>query len=56
MRIGSDYFEVHHLSDGTEVRLRLLRASDRGKIAAGFRRLSPESRYRRFFSPMPRAL
>ena len=26
MRIGSDYFEVHRLSDGTEVRLRLLRA------------------------------
>ena len=54
MRIGSDYFEVHRLPDGTEVRLRLLRASDRGKIAAGFRRLSPQSRYRRFFSPMPR--
>jgi len=54
MRIGSDYFEVHRLSDGTEVRLRLLRASDRGKLAAGFRRLSPESRYRRFFSPMPK--
>jgi len=54
MRIDSGYCEVHRLSDGTEVRLRLLRASDRGKLAAGFRRLSAESRYRRFFSPMPK--
>jgi len=54
MRIGSDYFEIHRLSDGTDVRLRLLRASDRDKLAAGFRRLSPQSRYRRFFSPMPK--
>ena len=54
MRIDPGYSELHRLSDGTEVRLRLLRASDRGKFAAGFRRLSPESRYRRFFSPMPR--
>ena len=54
MRIDSGYCEVHRLSDGTEVRLRLLRASDRSKLAAGFRRLSAESRYRRFFSPMPK--
>jgi GNAT superfamily N-acetyltransferase len=54
MRIDPGYSELHRLSDGTEVRLRLLRASDRGKLAAGFRRLSPESRYRRFFSPMPK--
>jgi len=53
MRIDPGYSELHRLSDGTEVRLRLLRASDRGKFAAGFRRLSPESRYRRFFSLMP---
>jgi GNAT superfamily N-acetyltransferase len=33
--------------------VRLLRPSDREKLVAGFRRLSPQSRYRRFFSPMP---
>jgi GNAT superfamily N-acetyltransferase len=54
MRIDPAFSAVHRLSDGTEVRVRLLRPSDRGKIAAGFRRLSPQSRYRRFFSPMPR--
>ncbi len=54
MRIDPGYSEVHRLTDGTEVRLRLLRAADREKLVAGFRRLSPQSRYRRFFSPMPR--
>jgi RimJ/RimL family protein N-acetyltransferase len=54
MRIDASYSPVHRLSDGTEVRLRLLHPSDRDKLAAGFRRLSPQSRYRRFFSPMPR--
>lgn len=54
MRIDPAYFAVHRLSDGTEVRVRLLQASDRDKLVAGFRRLSPQSRYRRFFSPMPK--
>ncbi len=54
MRIDPAYSAVHRLSDGTEVRLRLLHASDRDKLVAGFRRLSPQSRYRRFFSPMPK--
>jgi L-amino acid N-acyltransferase YncA len=54
MRIDPGYSEIHRLADGTEVRLRLLRASDRDRIAAGFHRLSAESRYRRFFSPMPK--
>ena len=54
MRIDPGYSEVHRLTDGTEVRLRLLHAADREKLVAGFRRLSPQSRYRRFFSPMPR--
>ena len=36
------------------MRLRLLRPSDRDALLAGFQRLSPESRYRRFLSPTPR--
>jgi GNAT superfamily N-acetyltransferase len=54
MRIDPAYSAVHRLADGTEVRVRLQRASDRDKLVAGFRRLSPQSRYRRFFSPMPK--
>ena len=39
---------------GTEVRLRLLSPADREKLLAAFDRLSPESRYRRFFTVTPR--
>jgi len=42
------------LPDGTELLVRQLRASDKGLLAAGFERLSPESRYRRFFRPLDR--
>ena len=45
---------VHRLKDGTNVHLRLLRPSDGERLVAGFNELSPESRYRRFFSPMPK--
>ena len=45
---------VHALHDGTLVRLRHLGPGDADELRAGFERLSPESRYRRFFSPMPR--
>lgn len=45
---------VHALHDGTLVRLRHLGPGDADELRAGFARLSPESRYRRFFSPMPR--
>ena len=34
--------------------LRPIEAADRDGAAEGFERLSPESRYRRFFAPMPR--
>ena len=44
---------LRRLADGTLVRLRLLRPSDREKLLAGFERLSFESRYWRFFTPMP---
>jgi GNAT superfamily N-acetyltransferase len=32
--------------------VRQIRPEDKGAIAAGFERLSPESRYRRFFAPL----
>lgn len=41
------------LPDGSAVTLRPIAASDREALRAGFDRLSPESRYRRFFTPMP---
>lgn len=45
---------VHSLRDGTLVRLRHLGPADADELRAGFSQLSPESRYRRFFSPVPR--
>src|SRR5437764_8435288 len=54
MRFTGDYSSTHRLADGTPVRLRLLRRADREKLVAAFDRLSPESRYRRFFTAMPR--
>jgi GNAT superfamily N-acetyltransferase len=41
------------LRDGSRVRLRQGRSSDRELLLRGFERLSPESRYRRFLAPMP---
>jgi GNAT superfamily N-acetyltransferase len=54
MRVTADYCATHRLADGTEVRLRLLGRADREKLLAAFDRLSPDSRYRRFFTAMPR--
>src|SRR5207245_10374104 len=54
MRFTGDYSSTHRLVDGTPVRRRLLRRADREKLVAAFDRLSPESRYRRFFTAMPR--
>jgi GNAT superfamily N-acetyltransferase len=45
-----DEESIHRLADGTPVRTRSLRPEDREKLRNGFARLSPESRYRRFFS------
>jgi RimJ/RimL family protein N-acetyltransferase len=45
---------VHSLRDGTVLRLRPLVPADADELRAGFARLSPESRYLRFFSPVPR--
>jgi GNAT superfamily N-acetyltransferase/nucleotide-binding universal stress UspA family protein len=41
------------LADGSRVAIRPIEPGDRGMVAASFERLSPESRYRRFFAPMP---
>ena len=41
------------LHDGSRVRIRRLRDSDGELLLRGFRRLSPESRYRRFLAPTP---
>ena len=42
------------IKDGTSLRMRPIRAEDKDTLAAGFERLSPESRYRRFFAPLAR--
>jgi nucleotide-binding universal stress UspA family protein len=42
------------LADGARVRIRPIAPEDRDALAAGFERLSPESRYRRFFAPVAR--
>jgi GNAT superfamily N-acetyltransferase len=41
------------LRDGSRVRLRQCRSSDKELLVRGFERLSPKSRYRRFLAPMP---
>jgi len=54
LRFTPEYESVHTTADGTRVRMRLLRPADRDRLVAGFAKLSPESRYRRFFTAMPR--
>ena len=41
------------LRDGSHVRIRQGHRSDAQRLLRAFRRLSPESRYRRFLAPMP---
>lgn len=41
------------LRDGAEIEIRPISPSDRELLRDAFERLSPESRYRRFFGPMP---
>lgn len=40
------------LRDGSQIQVRPIRPADRRRLAEAFSRLSPESRYRRFFTPM----
>jgi GNAT superfamily N-acetyltransferase len=49
--LGPEYREDATLRDGTAVRLRLIRPDDKDRLRAGFARLSPASRYLRFFAP-----
>ena len=41
------------LGDGTDIALRPFRPGDGSLLVAGFARLSPRSRYRRFLTPSP---
>jgi GNAT superfamily N-acetyltransferase len=50
MIIDSSWNDEATLLDGTPVRFRLIRPDDKQLLREGFERLSPESRYRRFFS------
>jgi hypothetical protein len=45
---------THRLDGGLRVRLRLTRPSDAVRVRTFLERLSPETRQRRFLSPMPR--
>ena len=45
---GSDFFEAR-LDDGRRLLFRRIRPDDKDRLRAGMSRLSPESRYRRFF-------
>ena len=46
--------ELASLPDGAELQVRQIQPKDKALLAAGFERLSPESRYRRFFAPIQR--
>lgn len=49
MKIGPDYRAEHVLSDGTRVVVRPIRSEDAATLREAYARLSPSSRYRRFF-------
>jgi GNAT superfamily N-acetyltransferase len=53
---GSSIDPAGHLrlGDGTDIALRPILPGDASLLAASFARLSPQSRYRRFLSPVPR--
>lgn len=49
-KFGNQYLEHATLRDGTHVELRLLRPEDKRLLLDGIRRMSPESRFFRFFA------
>jgi GNAT superfamily N-acetyltransferase len=53
VKTGPDLHERHTLRDGTHVVVRHIRPSDAPELRRAFDRLSPESRYRRFFGGVP---
>jgi GNAT superfamily N-acetyltransferase len=50
VHFGPSYSARHVLGDGTAVTLRLVQPGDRDEFDRQFRHLSPDSRYRRFFT------
>lgn len=54
MDASPEAIESVTLRDGSVLQVRQVRPDDKAAIVAGFERLSPESRYRRFFSPLNR--
>jgi GNAT superfamily N-acetyltransferase len=44
--------EVVEVRDGSEIAVRPIEPGDRERVLRAFHRLSPESRYRRFFAPL----
>lgn len=50
MFFDADYAERVTLRDGTDVVVRTIRPDDKALLHRGFLKLSPESRYRRFFA------
>jgi len=49
MRTGPDFDETHTLDNGVVLHLRHIRPDDRVELRRAFQRLSPTSRFRRFF-------
>jgi GNAT superfamily N-acetyltransferase len=49
MRTGPDFEETHTLRDGIVVHVRHIRPDDADELRRAFHRLSPTSRFRRFF-------
>src|SRR5262249_48681895 len=54
LRITGAFSAVHELAAGTMTHFRLLRPDDGDWLLQGFAQLAEESRYRRFFTAMPR--
>jgi GNAT superfamily N-acetyltransferase len=54
MRTARDFEESHTLADGLEIRVRFIRPDDADGLRRAFDRLSPQSRFRRFFGSLDR--
>ena len=50
LKFTEQYYERVRLSKGTNVLLRLVRPDDKERLQNGFRKLSSQSRYKRFFT------
>jgi GNAT superfamily N-acetyltransferase len=54
MRTARDFEETHTSSDGLAIRARFIRPEDAVELRRAFERLSPQSRFRRFFGSIDR--